>query len=234
MTNSGSVLWTGGTFYVRNNNSGKLGRVVNRGLWQMQGDLDLAQWYGNALEVFVNNGNFRKSNGTGVGIFSVGLQNQFGVVDVQSGTLRFDRGQQLDGLFITAASTVIQFNAGTFTYTALTQLTGTGQYQLTGVATLLGLLDYLPNLKLLGGSVGLSPSYQTNGNIVRLDLDGSALIGTHRVTGLLNLNLGSLAGSVTIASNAVLNWNSGTVTAAGALTVESNKWSIWGLAAPNP
>ena len=117
---------------------------------------------------------------------------------------------------------MIQFNTGTFTYTALTQLTGTGQYQLTGVATLLGLLDYLPNLKLLGGSVGLSPSYQTNGNIVRLDLDGSALIGTHRVTGLLNLNLGSLAGSVTIASNAVLNWNSGTVTAAGALTVESN------------
>ena len=222
MTNSGSVLWTGGTFHVRNNNSAILGRVVNRGLWQMQGDLDLAQWFGNALEVFVNNGTFRKSSGTGVGIFSVSLQNEFGAVDIQSGTLRFDRGQQLDGLFITAAGAVIQFNSGTFTYTALTQLTGAGQYQLTSNATLLGLLDYLPNLKLFGGSVGLSPNYQTNGNIVRLDLDGSTLIGSNRVTGVLNLNStsGGVFGSVTISSNAVLNWNAGTVTAA--LTVESN------------
>src|SRR5262245_57102301 len=50
MTNSGSVLWTGGTFYIRNNNSGSLGRVVNRGTWQMQGDLSLSQWFGSGFE----------------------------------------------------------------------------------------------------------------------------------------------------------------------------------------
>src|SRR5262249_47480253 len=146
MTNSGAVLWTGGTFHVRNNNSSNLGRVVNRGLWQMQGDLNLAQWHATASEVFVNNGTFRKTSGAGIGYFSIGLQNQSGVVEVQSGILRFDRGEQLDGMFITAAGAVIQFNSGTSTYTALTQLTGAGQYQLTG-GTLQGLLDNLPNLQ---------------------------------------------------------------------------------------
>ncbi|HEX5222972.1 MAG TPA: immunoglobulin domain-containing protein, partial [Verrucomicrobiae bacterium] len=221
MTNSGSVLWTGGTFYVRNNNSGILGRIVNRGLWQMQGDFDLSQWFASAFEVFVNNGTFRKSSGAGVGTFSVALQNQLGLVEVLSGTLRFDRGQQLDGTFFAAPGTVIQFNSGTSTYTPLTQFTGTGQYHLTG-GTLLGLLDYLPNLRLYGGTVGLSPNYQTNGHIVRLDLDGSTLTGSNVVTGILNLNSGSLAGSVIIASNAVLNWKDGLVGVTGSLTVQSN------------
>jgi len=221
MANSGSVIWTGGTFYVRNNNAGSLGSVVNLGLWRMQGDLDLNQWYATGFERFVNSGTFRKSSGGGVGTFSLVLQNQLGLVEVLSGTLRFDRGQQLDGTFFTAPGTVIQFNAGTSTYTALTQFNGAGQYQLTG-GTLQGLLDYLPNLKLLGGSVGLSPNYQTNGNIVRLDLDGSTLIGSKAVTGVLNLNSGSVSGSVTIASNAVLNWSSGQFVAGASLTVQSN------------
>ena len=97
---------------MRNNNSGNLGRVVNRGLWQMQGDLNLAQWFASTFEVFVNNGTFRKSAGTGAALFSVALQNQFGVVEVQSGTLRFDRGEQLDGMFITAAGAAVQFRPG--------------------------------------------------------------------------------------------------------------------------
>jgi hypothetical protein len=221
MTNSGSVFWTGGIFYVRNNNSGNLGRVVNRGVWQMQGDLDLAQWFATGFEVFVNNGTFRKSSGAGIGTFSLVLQNQFGLLEVLSGTLRFDRGQQLDGTFLAAPGTVIRFNSGTSTYTALTQFTGGGQYQLTG-GTLQGLLDYLPNLKLLGGSVALSPSYQTNGNIVQLDLDGSTLLGSNVVIGVLNWNSGSVLGSLTVASNGVLNWKDGLVGAGAALTVQSN------------
>ena len=124
MTNSGSVLWTGGTFNVRNNNAGYLGSVVNLGLWQMQGDLALSQAFGSGLEVFVNSGTFRKSSGSGAGAFSAVLQNALGIVEVQSGTLRFDRGEQLDGLFVAAAGAVIQFAAGTSTYTGLTQFTG--------------------------------------------------------------------------------------------------------------
>jgi len=221
LTNSGTVLWTGGTFYIRNNNAGNLGSVMNRGLWQMQGDLDLNQWFATGFEIFSDRGTFRKSGGTGIGSISVTLQNQFGTVDAQSGTLRFDRGTQLDGLFITSLGAVIQFNTGTFTYTALTQFTGAGQYQLIG-GTLQGLLNYLPNLKLLGGNVGLSPNYQTNGTIVRLDLDGSTLIGSNAVTGLLNLNSGNVAGPTVVTGGGTLNWLSGRFGQGASLLVQSN------------
>jgi hypothetical protein len=138
-----------------------------------------------------------------------------------SGTLRFERGTQLDGLFIAALGATIQFNTGTYSYTPLTHFNGAGQYQLTG-GTLQGLLDYLPNLQLLGGSVVLSPVYQTNGTIVRLDLNGTTLLGSNRVSGVLNLNSGGVAGSVAIASNAVLNWSGGLFGAGSSLVVESN------------
>jgi len=114
--------------------------VVNLGLWQMQGDLDLSQWYATGWERFVNGGTLRKASGSGVGTVSVVLLNEFGNVEVQSGTLRFDRGTSLDGLFITGLGATLQFSAGTFTYTALTRLTGPGQYLLTG-GTLQGLPD---------------------------------------------------------------------------------------------
>ena len=57
----GTVNWTAGTLSIRNNNSGNLGNAVNFGLWQMQGDLDPNQWFGNNLEIFNNSGTFRKS-----------------------------------------------------------------------------------------------------------------------------------------------------------------------------
>src|SRR5262249_46569203 len=138
-----------------------------------------------------------------------------------SGVLRFDRSTVLDGLFIAGLGATIQFNTGTFNYTSLTRLTGAGQYQLTG-GTLQGLPDYLPNLQLLGGSVLLSPTYQTNGTITRLDLNGTTLAGSNYVVGVLNLNSGSVSGSLTIASNAVLNWRDGLFVASASLTVQSN------------
>jgi len=209
LINHGTVNWTAGNFSVRNNNTSLKGSVLNLGLWEMQGDLALNDWYNNGLEVFGNGGIFRKTTGSGIGTFNAVLDNQYGTIEVQSGTLRFNRGPQLDGLFIAGAGVVIDFHGGTTTYTALTQLTGPGQYTLTG-GTLQGLLDYLPNLSLQGGSVALSPNYQTNGTIERLDLDGSTLIGSNAVSGVLNLNSGGVAGPTMVTGTGVLNWSGGT------------------------
>ena len=115
----------------------------------------------------------------------------------------------------------IQFNSGTFPYTPQTRLTGGGVYQLTG-GTLQNLADYLPNLQLLGGNVSLSPTYQTNGVIVRLDLNGSTLVGTNRVTGVMNLVSGSVGGRLTIGAGGVLNWSSGRFAEGSSLIVENN------------
>lgn len=149
------------------------------------------------------------------------FNNSLGTVDVASGTLRFDHGASLDGQFVSETGAVIALNSGTFLYTAQTHLTGLGLYQLTG-GTLQGLADYLPKLRLLGGSVSLSPTYQTNGTIARLDLNGSTLTGSNRVTGVMNLISGYIGGAMVIKSNGVLNWSSGRFAQGSSLMIETN------------
>src|SRR5262249_3644875 len=122
---------------------------------------------------------------------------------------------------IAEANAIMQFNSGTFTYNSQTHLTGAGTYQLTG-GLFQGLDTYLPNLLLLGGSVQLSPSYQGNGLIHQLDLSGSTLLGSNRVSGTLNLYSGAVAGQVSISANAVLNWWSGQFGPGSTLRIDTN------------
>ena len=91
LTNAGTVNWIAGLVYIRNNNSSRHGHVVNQGLWQMQGNHTLDQWYATGLEIFSNTGTFQKSTGTGTGKFNVVLDNQAGTVEVLSGILSFNR-----------------------------------------------------------------------------------------------------------------------------------------------
>jgi hypothetical protein len=85
-----------------------------------------------------------------------------------------------------------------------------------------GLPDAFPNLQLLGGTVTLSPTFQTNGAIARLDLNGATLAGTYPVSGVLNFNSGFIAAAITVVSNGVLNWNSGRFSPGSSLLVNSN------------
>jgi len=64
--------------------------------------------------------------------------NSAGSLEALSGVLRFDHGQQLDGLFTAGPGAQVQFNNGTFVYTTATWLAGSGWFQLTG-GTLTGL-----------------------------------------------------------------------------------------------
>lgn len=222
MTNFGHVFWNGGSLYLINDATTYFGMVTNLGIWDLQSDDSMSQWFGNNLAVFGNRGLLRKSAGTGSSGIALSFINTLGTLDAASGTVRFDHGQSLDGLFVAETGDFIQFNSGTFLYTALTRLTGSGLYQLVGSANLQNLADYLPNLQLLGGTVSLSPSYQTNGPIVRLDLNGSTLVGTYGVTGALNLLSGYIGGAVTINSNGVLNWSSGRFAQGSSLLIQSN------------
>ena len=221
MNNYGRVVWSGGPIYVLNDGSSWQGTVVNLGTWEMQGDLDLYQYWGNDYATFGNGGRFRKTAGTSTGVIALPFYNSFGVVEVWSGTLRFDHGQQLDGLFNAEAGTAIQLNGGTFTYTPPGRFLGSGQYLLTG-GTLAGLTDFFPNWQFLGGTVTLSPFFQTNGSIGRLDLNGATLSGPGQVSGTFNFNSGYIAGPLTVSSNGVLNWNSGRFAPGSSLTVASN------------
>src|SRR5262249_56875854 len=125
----------------------------------------------------------------------------------ESGTMRFDAGGRIEGTYVAAASTVMMFNLGTFTYIPPNRFTGPGQYQFTG-GTLQGLDDYVPNFQLNGGTVNLAPNYQTNGTIVRLDLNGATLGGvSNRVTGILNATNGNITSLLEVATTGVANLN---------------------------
>lgn len=221
MNNYGHVAWTGGSVSLINDGTSWFGSVVNLGLWEMQGDWQIGQWFGNELATFSNGGIFRKSAGVNAGTINLPFLNAAGILQTWSGALQFGDSERLDGLFVAGPGTVIQFNNGTFTYTAATSLVGDGLFQLTG-GTLQGLLDALPNLQLLSGTVLLSPSFQTNGAIYHLDLNGSTLAGTYQVSGVLNFNSGLIAGPITVQSNAVLNWNAGRFGQGSSLVVASN------------
>jgi hypothetical protein len=221
MTNYGHVVMAGGTLNVLNDNSGWQGSITNLGVWDMQGDVGIGQYFGTGYEAFVNQGTFAKTGGAGTGVIGLTFNNVLGTVGATSGTLRFDHGASLNGQFVTETGAVIAFNSGTFLYSAQTHLTGSGLYQLTG-GTLQGLADYLPNLQLLGGNVSLSPTYQTNGTIARLDLNGSTLLGSNRVTGVMNLLSGYVAGPMIIKPNGVLNWSSGRFAQGSSFMIETN------------
>jgi hypothetical protein len=221
MTNFGTVVWSGGPLYILTDNNTWLGAITNIGTWNIQGDVSLQQWFGNDLAWFVNQGVVRKPGGTGTSYIGTPFNNALGTFDVGSGIVHFDHGMTLDGLFIAESGGTIQFNNGTFVYTPQTHLTGSGVYQLTGGA-LQNLGDYVPNLQLIGGTVALSATYQTNGTIARLDLNGSTLVGSNRVTGVLNLLSGYIGGPLSIASKGVLNWSSGRLAQGSSLIVESN------------
>ncbi len=195
--------------------------MVNLGVWEMQGDVTINSYFGSDYAVFGNGGRFLKTAGTGISVINLPFYNPYGAVEVWSGTLRFDHGQQLDGMFSAQAGAAIAFNGGTFTYTAATVLAGGGVFQLTG-GVLTGLPDFLSNFQLLGGTVYLSPTYQTNGAIARLDLNGATLGGANQVSGVLNFNSGYVSGPLTLSSNAVLNWSGGRFAQGSSLLVQSN------------
>lgn len=225
MTNFGQVVLSGSSFYVLNNNSTYLGWVTNAGLWAVQGDVGVGSYFGNGSGPFANGGILRKTAGSGTSAMSVLVTNgPAGTVDVESGTLRFDHGLRLDGTFVAVPGCGMAFNNGTFAWVPPGRLTGGGVYQLTG-GTLQGLDNFVPNLQLAGGTVVLSPTYQTNGPIVRLDLNGATLAGANQVVGLLNATNGGISGALDITANGVANLN-GTY-AYGPTTARSNATLNW-------
>lgn len=217
----GAILWNGG--------------VANRAgaLWEFETDSSLA-WY-SGTETFLNEGTVRKSGGTGLSNFQPILTN-LGLVEVQSGTLNFDKGGgRLDGTFSAASGTEVRFAGGAFTSSAPPHFAGLGQYRFTGGSFQLHAV--IPNLQMTAGTVTLAPDFQ-GGAITNLTISGPGLVntlpitgqltldgwswlsGSNLVAGVLNFSDGLMQGPVVVAGGGVLNWLGGELQ--GWLRVESN------------
>jgi len=207
--------------------------------------------------LFVNNGTVRKI--TTKGTTYVGGLNfvNKGVVDAESGTIAFDGGGTLSGVYNTAAGATIRFNGGAFTLDTLASppsFTGLGADLFSG-GTLTMLHDVAPRLQLTGGSVMLASTFQ-QGSITNLTLAGSTLLGTNTVTGKFNCASGALGapggglltvapagllvvgvsnnyGTVSLFNLSLINlgevlWQGGYIGVGGSAITNNNLWLIQG------
>ncbi|MBI3853972.1 MAG: hypothetical protein HY298_27410, partial [Verrucomicrobia bacterium] len=207
LINQGTVTWNDGQLL----NGGQPATVVsNGGQWLMTGDNSFNGYSAQTNSpVWINTGLVRKSAGAGfsqLNNFNVAF-NPGGVVDVQSGTLRFGGGTNntLGGSFTASAGATLDLNSGTY-YDAGGVASGAGFNRFNGT-TLNLRTNIIPGLLHSGGTVVLGPSFQNAGVITNLTLDGATLVGSNRVSGTFVVNSGYLVNQLTVLAGGELLLN---------------------------
>ncbi len=216
LTNLGTVTWTGsGAITLDNNNTSLSGAIWNLpgGVFNIATDENInCGCYG--YEFLNNQGTLEKTAGVGTTYLSVVVTNT-GTVAVLEGTLNFNDGGSLGGVYTNLAGTAINFDTGSFSV-GTPIVTGPGPVSFTG-GTLTLPANAVAGLQLTGGAVMLAPAFQ-GGVITNLTLAGSTLAATNTVTGTLTCE--SFTGPLEVAAGGTMNWTGGT--AGGSLTVDAN------------
>ena len=216
LTNNGTVLWSGsGYIFMYNSAASYYGAIWNLpgAVFNIATDQTI---YNQSGAPFINNqGTLEKTAGTGSTGLGVVVTNT-GTVEALSGTLNFNSGGSLGGVYTAALGAAINFNGGIFSAAAPT-INGPGPVVFSG-GTLTLLNAVIPGLPLSGGAVLPAPTFQ-GGAITNLTLTGSALAGTNTVTGTLTCGNG-FTGPLLVAAGGTFNWTGGA--GSGPLLVASN------------
>ena len=112
LTNFGTVVSSGSfEFYLENSTPVFF---VNNGLWLDLGYTYFENYYSSTATTFINNGVYRKqAPGTYSYFYPVAVNNT-GLFDVEAGTLYFEGGGALGGVYNTAAGAFLYLDGGTF------------------------------------------------------------------------------------------------------------------------
>jgi choice-of-anchor C domain-containing protein len=124
-----------------------------------------------------------------------------GTVEALEGTLNFNGGGGIGGVYSASSGAAINFSSGNFSAGVATA-NGPGPVQLTG-GTLTLLSNVVPNLQLTGGTVLAGANFE-GGTITNLTIAGSTLSGNSTLGGTLVWTAGAIAGSLTVTSNGLL------------------------------
>jgi hypothetical protein len=209
LTNNGTINWMSGDWYLSNNGSSYAAAIYNTagGQFNIQCNQSLIDSQSFGYAVFNNAGIVLKSGTAGIAYIILPFNNA-SLVNVQSGTVEFQRGGTVSGQYTTATGTVFDLAGGNFTAPGVPTFSGSGQSQLiSGNLTLTS--NTIPNLTLAGGTLYLAPAFQ-GGTITNLTSAGTVLAGTNTVTGTATLG-GGATGVLTVASNGVVNWTGGAI-----------------------
>ncbi len=227
LENGGTVVWAGNpTLNLAN------GVITNRvgALFHVQNATTLGSGVG--APRFDNAGTFRKSSNAGTALFQIPFNN-YGTVDVQSGTLQCGANFLNNGAVTAAAGTTYRMTAGgsgsgTFTNppTALVEWSG-GTFTLNSGAQLNGSGLY----KISGGGFICNPDVAVANLDLNATLDGPGIV---TVNNLMNWTGGTMSGSgrTVIAPGATMNMASPFFTMAlTGRTVENGGTFLWSTAA---
>jgi len=231
LENGGTAFWTGaGPSFV----TGAV--ITNRpgALFYLPGTGALVS--ADATSRFDNAGTLRKTSNNG--ITTVGTRfNNYGTVEIQSGTLELTGGGANTGSYAVSAGAALNLSGGTNTSTGSSSITGAGQFTVSGAtATLAGLVSVAGSNTFSGGTANLTGSYVCSDNVVTVSggtvnvsgnctfIDNTVTIlgGTANFSGTgmmspaqLNLSSGTLTGSSTLTITDTMNWTFGTMSGTG-------------------
>ena len=199
-TNSGSVIWSGGQVRCGGTYFGSPGTtIINNGLWDVQGDLTLANYYTWNGTVFNNLGTFRKSAGKSSShtLITDGVVfNQLaGAVDVRLGNLVLQGGGSLTGGTATNDNGVLSLAGGS--YTLHGTVTGTKVIENGG---------NLAGANVIQGALQWQAGNWTGASSVTLDAGGVLYVNTSADHDLPNC---------TFTNNGLVIWSGGQVRCGG-------------------
>jgi hypothetical protein len=180
LTNYGMVNWSNSTLYAFGPNNAQ---IYNYGTWNDQWDDEFQGGYGGGTSFFDNFGTLLKSGGHGTTTFDQDvIVNNSGTISVESGIFSILGGGTNSGPggFATTNGGSLALNNMTFANGAV--FNGAASVQLGGNTAINGILT-ASNLQFNSGS----------------------LSGTNVLEGTLTWSGGSLAGTLTVDSNSVLN-----------------------------
>jgi hypothetical protein len=206
LENSGTVLWVGAGNIVFF--SGAV--ITNRpgALFHLQNAASFAFFSGASR--FDNAGTFRKSISTGQAFAGIPFNN-FGTVDIQTGTLSLGAGGTHNGGFDVSADAALNFSGGTHTIGASSSIAGPGHLTVSsGTANLAGLVNISGSNTFSSGTANLTGNYICTNNTLSISGGTAHFNGTGLVSpALVNLSNGTLDGTNTVTVGNAMNWTGG-------------------------
>ena len=215
LENGGTILWTGagtislGVGVVITNRPGALFDARNAGT---------VSYAAGAVCRFDNAGTFRKSFNPGTNTFGSGVSfNNYGTVDLQTGTLVLGGGGVNNGTISVPANTSLNLSGGTFNSSSPSSLTGAGNFTVSGgAATLAGLVNVSGTNIVSAGTANFTGNTICTNNVLLISGGTANFDGTGTVSpAVLNLSGGTLAGGNVVSVLNVLNWTGGTMSGTG-------------------
>ncbi|HWY75404.1 MAG TPA: hypothetical protein VN281_07295, partial [Verrucomicrobiae bacterium] len=210
LDNGGTVLMTGGGFGLNGgvitNESGALFQAQSPSTFSFSG----------GSPHFDNSGTLRL---TGAGTLSfAGLPlNNFGLVDIQGGTLNLSGGGTQAGAVTVPAGTSLNFAGGAFTSSGSPSITGAGTFIVSGgIGTLGGTINVSGSNVFSNGSMDFTGNYVCTNNALTISGAAVNFDGTGPVSpSVIDLSSGSLGGSDLVTAGSAMIWTGGSMTGSG-------------------